>query len=221
MSKENIVEIPSGSGNRYRYVYEDGATKYLGPVGSAPDLAEEEFLRAWTYGLCTDESQDIPPLPMDEMGFSPFVKQTYMVKDPFHHLVLGEGRTPSIGEIGTPSTTNIRVEPGDLIDVHANHRYLVKDGERYELAPYKDMFLASAGPMGQEPLCVPKDKVYLYDETPQPGWVETGTFDRWVHRTRYVVTKAGEWRCPECGRKFKSKRARSIHMSKKHKRAWR
>jgi len=44
MSKENIVEIPSGSGNRYRYVYEDGATKYLGPVGSAPDLAEEEFM---------------------------------------------------------------------------------------------------------------------------------------------------------------------------------
>ena len=44
MGKESIVEIPSGSGNRYRYVYDQGSTNYLGPVGSAPDLGEEEFM---------------------------------------------------------------------------------------------------------------------------------------------------------------------------------
>jgi len=44
MSRESIVEIPEGSGNRYRYAYFDGTTRYLGPVGSAPPLSEEEFL---------------------------------------------------------------------------------------------------------------------------------------------------------------------------------
>ena len=42
-NRESIVEIPSGSGNKYRYVYEDGATLYRGPVGSAPTMAEPEF----------------------------------------------------------------------------------------------------------------------------------------------------------------------------------
>lgn len=42
-----IVEIPQGSGNRYRYGYNkaSGKTIYLGPVGSVPMLSEEEFLR--------------------------------------------------------------------------------------------------------------------------------------------------------------------------------
>jgi len=46
VSKESIVEIPSGSGNKYRYAYdpETQATRYLGPVGSAPDLGEAEFM---------------------------------------------------------------------------------------------------------------------------------------------------------------------------------
>jgi len=38
------VEIPEGSGNRYRYEYEEGATVYKGPVGDSPQLTEEEFL---------------------------------------------------------------------------------------------------------------------------------------------------------------------------------
>jgi hypothetical protein len=44
--KESVVEIPEGSGNHYRYGYDEGQTKYLGPVGSAPQLSEEEFLLA-------------------------------------------------------------------------------------------------------------------------------------------------------------------------------
>jgi hypothetical protein len=43
--KESVVEIPVGSGNRYRYVYEDGETRYLGPVGTAPQISEKDFLR--------------------------------------------------------------------------------------------------------------------------------------------------------------------------------
>jgi len=43
MGKEHLVEIPSGSGNRYRYEYSDGATRYLGPAGQAPELGEAEF----------------------------------------------------------------------------------------------------------------------------------------------------------------------------------
>jgi len=39
-----VVEIPPGSGNRYRYEYEEGATVYKGPVGTAPELSEGEFL---------------------------------------------------------------------------------------------------------------------------------------------------------------------------------
>jgi len=49
MPKESRVEIPSGSGNFYRYAYEDGRTVYRGPVGSAPDLAEEEFMAAFQF----------------------------------------------------------------------------------------------------------------------------------------------------------------------------
>lgn len=47
MSKEHQVEIPIGSGNRYRYSYDPAsrATRYLGPVGSAPAINEQEFLR--------------------------------------------------------------------------------------------------------------------------------------------------------------------------------
>jgi len=40
----SIVEIPPGSGNRYKYEYEDGKTVYKGPVGTAPELSEGEFL---------------------------------------------------------------------------------------------------------------------------------------------------------------------------------
>ena len=40
---ENIVTI---KGNQYKYTYVDGETKYLGPVGSAPALTEQEFLKA-------------------------------------------------------------------------------------------------------------------------------------------------------------------------------
>ena len=44
MGKENIVEIPPGSGNRYRYAYENGETVYKGPVGNAPEIGETELL---------------------------------------------------------------------------------------------------------------------------------------------------------------------------------
>jgi len=39
------VEIPPGSGNRYRYEYEGGKTQYKGPVGDSPELGEAEFLK--------------------------------------------------------------------------------------------------------------------------------------------------------------------------------
>jgi len=40
------VEIPPGSGNRYRYEYENGKTVYKGPVGEAPALKEAEFMES-------------------------------------------------------------------------------------------------------------------------------------------------------------------------------
>jgi len=40
------VEIPEGSGNKYRYEYEGGSTVYKGPVGDSPQLTEEEFMAA-------------------------------------------------------------------------------------------------------------------------------------------------------------------------------
>ena len=48
MPRESIVEIPSGSGNKYRYAYDPSskAMKYLGPVGSAPEITESEFIRS-------------------------------------------------------------------------------------------------------------------------------------------------------------------------------
>lgn len=39
------VEIPEGSGNYYRYDYEDGKTVYKGPIGSAPAIEEEHFTK--------------------------------------------------------------------------------------------------------------------------------------------------------------------------------
>ena len=46
MPRESVVEIPVGSGNRYRYAYDPSskAMKYLGPVGSAPEISEAEFM---------------------------------------------------------------------------------------------------------------------------------------------------------------------------------
>ena len=64
MPKESIVEIPEGSGNKYRYVYEDGSTRYLGPVGSSPDLGEEEFnmvIKAKYRGTCPVCKKPIRP----------------------------------------------------------------------------------------------------------------------------------------------------------------
>lgn len=51
--KESIVEIPPGSGNQYRYGYDPdtGKTNYLGPVGDAPSLHEEEFLLMAQLGV--------------------------------------------------------------------------------------------------------------------------------------------------------------------------
>ena len=43
MSDESVVII-KGHKYRYRYDYMTGKTIYLGPVGSAPDIGEEEFL---------------------------------------------------------------------------------------------------------------------------------------------------------------------------------
>lgn len=43
MGKESVVDI---SGHRYRYEYDEASQKthYLGPVGDAPAMSEEEFL---------------------------------------------------------------------------------------------------------------------------------------------------------------------------------
>jgi hypothetical protein len=38
------VEIPKGSGHKYRYDYDDGKMVYRGPVGEAPQISEAEFL---------------------------------------------------------------------------------------------------------------------------------------------------------------------------------
>ena len=43
MPKDSIVEIPPESGNKYRYVYEDGQTVYKGPVGDSAPISEAEF----------------------------------------------------------------------------------------------------------------------------------------------------------------------------------
>jgi len=47
MPSQSIVEIPPGSGNRYRYEYEGGSTVYKGPVGDVPVLTEPEFMAAF------------------------------------------------------------------------------------------------------------------------------------------------------------------------------
>jgi len=52
--KGAIVEIPPGSGNRYRYIYEGGKTIYKGPVGDSPQLTEEEFLKRMKVGSGRD-----------------------------------------------------------------------------------------------------------------------------------------------------------------------
>jgi len=50
-----VVEIPPGSGNRYKYVYEGGKTVYKGPVGTAPELSEGEFLEMFQVQLTGPE----------------------------------------------------------------------------------------------------------------------------------------------------------------------
>ena len=60
MSRESIVEIPSGSGNKYRYEYSEGKTRYKGPVGDAPEIGEAEF----NMVIARKSSNDIQ-LPMN------------------------------------------------------------------------------------------------------------------------------------------------------------
>jgi len=61
MPKESVVEIPSGSGNKYRYVYDPAnrATKYLGPVGDSPDLGEQEFMNLFNLNMNYQERDKI------------------------------------------------------------------------------------------------------------------------------------------------------------------
>jgi len=55
--KEHVVEIKGGK-YRYRYNEQTQKTEYLGPVGSAPDLGEGEFLKEMAY---TDLVKDYFP----------------------------------------------------------------------------------------------------------------------------------------------------------------
>jgi len=75
MGKESRVEIPSGSGNFYRYEYVDGATRYLGPMGSAPPISEQDFLRDVQVTLGGGEAS-----PHDIMG-TPGKRGTYKEPD--------------------------------------------------------------------------------------------------------------------------------------------
>jgi len=72
MPRESVVEIPSGSGNKYRYVYDPSskATRYLGTVGQAPALSEQEFMAA----IIIDEEsvramvrRDFPPGKLERL----------------------------------------------------------------------------------------------------------------------------------------------------------
>jgi len=65
VSKESRVEIPRGSGNYYRYAYQDGATVYRGPVGQAPAIDEERFLEIVNGSSVKDQ---YPGLFMDTDG---------------------------------------------------------------------------------------------------------------------------------------------------------
>jgi len=65
-SPMTTVEIPEGSGNKYRYEYEGGSTVYKGPVGEAPELSEEEFLK----GMIGDDIKGIDVLDVQ-------LRQTY------------------------------------------------------------------------------------------------------------------------------------------------
>jgi len=61
-----VVEIPPGSGNRYKYVYdaETKATIYKGPVGEAPELGEEEFLEMMVGGVGDWDDEFIPEIDL-------------------------------------------------------------------------------------------------------------------------------------------------------------
>ena len=80
MGKESVVEIPAGSGNKYRYVYDQGSTKYLGPVGSAPEIAEAEFMDAMSESISMDDVlwQASEPLMMHDVDR--FVMLNFPVK---------------------------------------------------------------------------------------------------------------------------------------------
>ena len=90
MGKEHVVEIPLGSGNQYRYSYDQGSTNYLGPVGSAPDLGEEEFMMLMGEGkgratLLAHEYQEYPwtdPIIV-------YVDKENMHPDPSKRLIWG------------------------------------------------------------------------------------------------------------------------------------
>jgi len=72
--KESVVQI---GGHRYRYVYdhETHATVYKGPVGSAPDLSEEEFLTWMLFDAINFPEPDV-------------------LEDEIYELVEGEEITP-------------------------------------------------------------------------------------------------------------------------------
>jgi len=57
MGKINEVEI-GGHFYRYQYVETSGKTEYLGPVGSAPAIGEQEFFKTLAGGLIDTEKPD-------------------------------------------------------------------------------------------------------------------------------------------------------------------
>jgi len=60
MGKESVVEIPPGSGNRYRYAYDPDTQKmrYMGPVGESPPIDEVTFQEGFADPLVDYSDSD-------------------------------------------------------------------------------------------------------------------------------------------------------------------
>jgi len=68
VNRRQSNKIPPGSGNRYRYEYEEGKTQYKGPVGEAPELSEEEFLERFKTPTIIDIDDHTPELVTEPAG---------------------------------------------------------------------------------------------------------------------------------------------------------
>ena len=173
--KQSVVEI---NGNMYRYAYnsETGLTEYLGPVGSSPDLTEDEFL---------DEF-----FKLSELAERQFRKAGIKIDDVNDELT---DASVKIVRGADDPTAEIRLFEEGVPGSHLLHRGSSIPTSTYAQAMSEgvDLYLEHGK---ERPIRIgPKTTVKITDDgRDQPGGKGKGRVTKLSSKIRYHLVKKGE-----------------------------